>query len=357
MLNSNSVGLNDQDELRGFARTIAEIEWLLLVLVLVYLVAVNQEGESAIAIQLALFFLGAFILALHYAEFYKAERIVRLALETWVMIVFISWVTWYSGKVESPLINLYLLPIIASALILGKAMTAIAAAVVIGCYMVMAYDGTTDGMASASYWGKTFALIAPVVLVAYITTMLSADIRFAIAKIKQVSDTDELTGVYNMRAFSAILKRSFQQSIRHSHPLSIVMVDADNLKSINDTYGHKVGDKLLIHLIRKFSDELRQTDVLARYGGDEFTILLPETGPCGAMEVAERIRKSVEVSSFDVRDGLELSTTISIGIASYPEEGSNVEIIVEKADKALYRAKREGRNRVVAYEIERDAGN
>ena len=187
--------------------------------------------------------------------------------------------------------------------------------------------------------------------------MLSADIRFAIAKIKRVSDTDELTGVYNMRAFSAILKRSFQQSIRHTHPLSIVMIDADNLKPINDSHGHEAGDKLLKHLIRTFGEELRQTDVLARYGGDEFTILLPETGRTGAVEVAERIRKSVEDSRFDVRGGLDLRTTISLGIASYPEDGSNVEIIVEKADKALYRAKREGRNRIAGYDMKQDAGD
>lgn len=203
--------------------------------------------------------------------------------------------------------------------------------------------------------GVTFAQIAPVVLVAYITTMLSADIRFALAKIKRVSETDELTGVYNMRAFTAILKRSLQQSIRHTHPLSIIMVDADDLKSINDSFGHDAGDKLLKHLISKFADELRQSDVLARYGGDEFTILLPETGLSGATEVAERMRKSVELSRFDVRGKADLATTISIGIASFPEHGSNGDLIFEKADKALYRAKREGRNRIAIYELEKDA--
>jgi diguanylate cyclase (GGDEF)-like protein len=355
MLNSNDIGLTDEDDLRGFARTIAEIEWLLLILVLVYLIAVKQQAESQIAIHMALFFLGAFILTLHYVHFYKAAQSVRLALETWVMIVFITWVTWYSGKVDSPLINLYLLPIIASALILSKTMTTIATATVIASYMAMAHGSSKEGMASLSYWGVTFAQIAPVVLVAYITTMLSADIRFALAKIKRVSETDELTGVYNMRAFTAILKRSLQQSIRHTHPLSIIMVDADNLKSINDSFGHDAGDKLLKHLISKFTDELRQSDVLARYGGDEFTILLPETGLSGATEVAERMRKSVELSRFDVRGNLDLTTTISIGIASFPEHGSNGDLIVEKADKALYRAKREGRNRIANYELEKDA--
>jgi diguanylate cyclase (GGDEF)-like protein len=350
------LGLTDKDELKGFARTIAEIERLLLILVLVYLVAVEPQAESNIAIHMALFFLGAFILRLHYAHFYKAEQTVRLTLGTWVMIVFITWVTWYSGKIDSPLISLHLLPIIASALILGKAMTTIATVAVIVSYMAMAYATSKEGIASLSYWGVILTLIAPVVLVSYITTMLSADIRFALAKIKRVSETDELTGVYNMRAFTAILKRCVQQSIRHSHPLSIVMVDADNLKSVNDAYGHDAGDKLLKHLISKFIDELRQSDILARYGGDEFTVLLPETDLSGATEVAERMRKSVEDSRFRVRGNMDLTTTISHGIASHPEHGGNSDVIVEKADKALYRAKREGRNRIALYELEKDAG-
>ena len=269
MLNSNGIGLTDDDDLRGFARTIAEIEWLLLILVLVYLVAVKQQAESQIAIHMALFFLGAFLLALHYVHFYKAAQSLRLALETWVMIVFITWVTWYSGKIDSPLINLYLLPIIASALILSKTMTTIATATVIASYVAMAHGSSKEGMASLSYWGVTFAQIAPVVLVAYITTMLSADIRFALAKIKRVSETDELTGVYNMRAFAAILKRSLQQSIRHTHPLSIIMVDADKSKSINDAYGHEAGEKLLKQLSSKFTAEHGKRDACARKGGEE----------------------------------------------------------------------------------------
>jgi hypothetical protein len=99
------------------------------------------------------FFLGTFILALHYAHFYKAEQSVRLALETWVMIVLITWVSWCSGKVDSPLINLYLLPIIASALILGKTMTSIVTAAVIASYMATAYHTSSEGTASLSHWG------------------------------------------------------------------------------------------------------------------------------------------------------------------------------------------------------------
>ena len=355
MLKANAiVAASDQDELKGFGRTIAEIEWLLLVLVLVYLVAVGQEGEGGIAIYMALFFLGAFILALHYVHFYKKESLTKLAVETVVMIVFITWVTWYSGKIESPLLNLYLLPIIASALILGKVVTAIQTLVVILCYMAMAYDPGINRLDSLSYWAMIFALISPIVLVAYITTMLSADIRYAMAKIKRISDTDELTGAYNMRSFSAMLRRVFQQSVRHGHPLSIIMIDSDNLKTVNDTHGHDAGNRLLQHLIQKVSEQLRRSDIVARYGGDEFIILLPETERRGAMETAERIRKSFESSQFDFR-GKSLNVTVSLGLASYPEDGGNVDVIVDKADKALYRAKRRGRNQTATYEIEEDS--
>ena len=339
----------DQDELRGFGRTIAEIQWLLVVLVLVYLVAVDLDEESGVAIYSALGLLGAFVLTLHYIQFYKKETLTKLAIETVVMFAFITWVTWYSGKIDSPLLNLYLLPIIASSLILGKLITSILTGAVILCYVAMANDSGLSNPETLSYWVMLFALIAPIVLVAYITTMLSADIRYAMAKIKRISDTDELTGVYNMRSFSTILRRTFQQSVRHAHPLSIVMIDSDNLKAVNDTHGHNAGNKLLQHLVYKVSEELRRTDIVARYGGDEFIVLLPETGRQGAMETAERIRQAFEISRFEYR-GNSLGVTVSLGLASYPEDGANVDVIVDKADKALYRAKRLGRNQTALYE-------
>lgn len=355
MLTRTNLGLTiEQDELKGFARTIAEIEWLLLILVLLYLVAGGPVEDGRIAIHMALLFFGAFILALHYVNFYRQESRVKLAVETWVMIAFITWVTWYSGRIESPLLNLYLLPIIASSLILGKAITAVEVLVIALCYLALAYDPEFKSPATLVYWGEMLAVLSPVILVAYITTMLAADIRFAVDKIKQVSDTDDLTGLYNMRAFSGMLQRAFKQAVRHSHPLSLVMIDSDNLKLVNDNHGHESGNRLLQHLVRCVNDELRGSDVMARFGGDEFVVLLPETNRRGAQELAERIRRSVEVSRVDIRGGA-MNTTVSIGIASYPEDGGNLEVILDKADKAMYRAKQRGRNRVVAYAVEEEA--
>ena len=349
MLTRTNLGLTiEQDELKGFSRTIAEIEWLLLALVLVYLLAGAPQGEGSIALNMALFFFAAFILGLHYVQFYKDESRPKLMIETWVMVVFITWVVLYSGSIQSPLLNLYLLPVIASALILGKLVTALEVAAIIGCLMFFAYDPASKTLLSLRYWGEILAMSTPIILVAYITTMLSADIRYAVDKIKQVSDTDELTGLYNMRAFSTMLQRSFKQAVRYGHPLSVVMIDSDNLKQVNDAHGHEAGNRLLQHLVRCIREQLRGSDVMARFGGDEFILLLPETNNKGALEMSERIRKAVELSRFSVREG-DTNVTASLGIASYPEDGGNLDVILEKADKAMYRAKQKGRNRVVSY--------
>jgi diguanylate cyclase (GGDEF)-like protein len=342
------VGLaSEQDELKGFSRTIAEIEWLLLILVLIYLVAGAPPIMGQTAIHMALFFFGAFILGLHYVRFYKQETFAKLAVETWVMIVFVTWVVWFAGGVGSPLFNLYLLPIIASALILGKLMTAFETLAVGLCAVALSWGATRHAPDTLAYYGQLLAQLGPVILVAYITTMLSADIRFAVEKIKQVSDTDDLTGLYNMRAFSAIFHRTFRQAVRYSHPLSITMIDSDNLKAVNDKFGHDAGNRLLQHLVNRIREQLRGSDVMARYGGDEFVVLLVETGTAGAVEMGERIRRAVDTAPLDFGGHL-IKATVSVGIASYPRDAGDAATIMDKADRALYRAKQMGRNRVVA---------
>ena len=349
MLTRTNIGLTIvQDELKGFSRTIAEIEWLLLALVLVYLLAGGPPDEGKIAIHTALFFFTAFILGLHYVHFYKLENRLKLMFETWVMIVFITWVVWYTGQIDSPLLNLYLLPIIASALIFGKLPTAIKVGAIIACLMFFSYHPKSKTLLALPFWGELLVISAPMILVAYITTMLAADIRHAVDKLKQVSDTDDLTGTYNMRAFSSMLQRAFRQAVRYGHALSVVMIDSDNLKQINDAHGHESGNRLLQHVVRCIREQLRGSDVMARFGGDEFIVLLPETNNKGALEMAERIRKAVEISRFDVRSG-DTNITVSLGVASYPEDGGNLDVILDKADKAMYRAKQGGRNRVIAY--------
>ena len=192
-------------------------------------------------------------------------------------------------------------------------------------------------------------------LVAYITTMLSADIRVAYGRtyvhMKRLSETDDLTGVLNSRGFMQAAAQTFQQAERYALPFSIVMIDSDSLKSVNDMLGHEAGDRLLKLTVQCIQQELRkspvrQLDVIARYGGDEFLLLLPETPSSGAVGVAERIRKAIESSHPITSHGNAVAPTVSIGIAGYPEHGTDLESIMNKADQAMYASKAGGKNRV-----------
>jgi diguanylate cyclase (GGDEF)-like protein len=216
-------------------------------------------------------------------------------------------------------------------------------ALIAGCYVWLAYPLEAGDLMTLPYGAKLLAQIAPMLLVAYITSMLSADLRQAYSHVKHLSETDELTGVLNMRAFATIAERVAQQAGRYARPFSVLMIDSDSLKQVNDTLGHETGNRLLQQTVECIQGRLRQTDLVARYGGDEFVALLPET-PCnGAAGVAERIRKSVETIALASREH-KVSVTVSIGVACYPNHGVDFESVLEKADQAMYASKTAGKN-------------
>ncbi|MGA7949330.1 MAG: GGDEF domain-containing protein [Thiobacillaceae bacterium] len=336
------------EELRGFSRTLAEIEWLLLAVVLLYQRVLVTDQESSAAVSLATCFFAAFVLGFHYLNFYRKETRWKIALETWFMIVFITWVLTYTGRLESPLINLYLLVIIASALALGKSATFLEILLITACYLWLGYPERNRMLTLSSYTSVFAAQLAPVVLVAYVTTMLSADIRRALTQIRSLSETDELTGIYNRRAFTTISEQVFKQALRYARPLSVLMIDSDSLKTVNDAYGHDAGNRLLKLTVQCIQSQLRDADFVVRYGGDEFVVLLPET-PCGgAVHVANRIRHGVESTPLATK-GKKVRTSVSIGIASFPDHGDNLDDVLKIADEAMYMSKTDGRNRVTVY--------
>jgi diguanylate cyclase (GGDEF)-like protein len=335
----------EQEELRGISRTVAEIEWLLLILVLVYLAFGWPQPDTEPALSMAMFFYAAFVMSFRYANFYKDESRGKIAIETVAMSVFITWVLWITGGLASPLLNAYLLVVITSALTLGKAMTLAEVGLIGLCCLFLDWQVGGKDMVRLAYWGGFLAQLTPIVLVAYITTMFSADIRYGLHRAKLLSETDELTGIYNMRGFAVIATRLFAQAQRYDRPASVLMVDSDNLKQVNDTHGHEAGNRLLRHVVKAMQAQLRFTDVAARYGGDEFVVMLPDTPMRGALEVAERMRRAIEEAPFATHDS-RVPCTVSIGAATFPEHGRTLDALLVRADRALYRAKSSGRNRV-----------
>jgi len=164
--------------------------------------------------------------------------------------------------------------------------------------------------------------------------------------LEKLSITDDLTGLDNRRHFDELFGTETRRATRYYHPLSVIMLDIDHFKEVNDTHGHQAGDKVLKRLGDILGQYLRETDIVARYGGEEFVMVLPETTPEIAERIASRLRESIEAESFPLGDGAEIKITVSMGVVSRRGQ-LEADALVAAADEALYEAKRTGRNRVV----------
>ena len=170
------------------------------------------------------------------------------------------------------------------------------------------------------------------------------------SRAKERAFIDDVTEVYNARYLLSAAENEIRRAARYGNPLSIVFLDLDRFKLVNDNHGHLIGSKTLRNLSLLLLECIRQVDTLARYGGDEFTILMADTGHEAAMAVAERIRRTVETHLFECGASSPLRLTLSAGVASFPCHGRTHETLLDAADKAMYRAKSLGRNRICSAE-------
>jgi len=177
------------------------------------------------------------------------------------------------------------------------------------------------------------------------TFRLSWDLQQAHQLAHRMARTDELTGLNNRRAFTEQCERALEQARRYARPLALVMFDIDHFKTINDTHGHAAGDRVLQDLAGAILRTLREVDVAGRLGGEEFAVLLPETGGAEAVALAERLRKVVAGLKVS-HQGHEIACTCSFGVAVRMEDDAVLDTLLSRADEALYRAKRQGRDRI-----------
>lgn len=167
-------------------------------------------------------------------------------------------------------------------------------------------------------------------------------------ELRLLATTDSLTGAMSRRAFLAEARRDVARAERERDELSCILIDLDHFKSINDTYGHGVGDLVLQRVVAKVKSELRPSDYIGRLGGEEFAVMLPGASQDLALDVAERIRSAVAAMAIQVSAG-EIGVTVSVGLATRTPAEKSIELLLENADAALYEAKSGGRNRTVCY--------
>lgn len=167
------------------------------------------------------------------------------------------------------------------------------------------------------------------------------------AQLQQLATRDSLTGLFNRREFQRALTEECERSLRFSHPFSLVMLDIDHFKKLNDTYGHPAGDEVLKHVASLLAGQVRAVDRVARYGGEEFALLMVETDREAARDAMERLCALLaEVPCVIASSGLTLPVTLSVGVAALPRDADGPESLLAAADAALYSAKRAGRNRI-----------
>jgi two-component system, cell cycle response regulator len=184
--------------------------------------------------------------------------------------------------------------------------------------------------------------------------MIERSLRYALKlgetldALHRLATRDELTGLLNRREFDRILQEERERALRFGHSFALVMIDIDHFKVINDTHGHPVGDEVLQEVARRLSLQVRNVDRVARFGGEEFALIVMQTETADALELARRIGAALAAEPVAIPDGSRLNLTVSLGVASLPANATTALELIAAADKALYAAKQRGRNRAVA---------
>jgi diguanylate cyclase (GGDEF)-like protein len=177
---------------------------------------------------------------------------------------------------------------------------------------------------------------------------LALDTTLHLRRTEELSVTDDLTSLYNTRYLNQVLRRESKRASRSGRPLSLLFLDLDGFKSVNDRHGHQCGSRALVEAAAVIRACARETDVVARFGGDEFAVVLPETGSDGAVQVAERVRERISKHAFlHLSDGLDIRLTASVGVATLPDVAATAEHLIKAADAAMYRVKDRGKNGIL----------
>jgi diguanylate cyclase (GGDEF)-like protein len=186
------------------------------------------------------------------------------------------------------------------------------------------------------------------------TAIATNMLRDALDTLGEMSNRDGLTGIYNRRYLENRLKSEFDRARRHGGTFSMILFDLDFFKKVNDTYGHLAGDKVLVEVARRMSDQLRSSDIVGRYGGEEFALILPETQIEGARTFGDRLREMIELEPV-IYDNTTIPITVSMGATEYSAELASYDKLILQSDVALYASKAGGRNRLTCYSPELEA--
>jgi diguanylate cyclase (GGDEF)-like protein len=325
-----------RDEHAGMLRSLTRVDWLVLLVAGLYALVLPGALSSPRWLYAAIAGYALFVIAFRWRGFPVQATGARIALGAAAMVAFITIVATLTGGSASPMVNLYLLPIVLVAMTLGaRGAIIIFAGVALAWLSVMVGEGPLP--AAPTLLARLFGELGPYALVAYLTQALAGTITSARRRIEEMAERDGLTGMLNLRTFRAMLNREHELRARAGRGgYGILLVDMDDLKQLNDEHGHQAGNRAITSVAGAIQRAIRTTDMGARYGGDEFIVFLPEATAEVAEAVAQRIRNHVYRSLFPVGERLQ-RMTVSVGAATYPRDGAQYDDIVAAADRRRHR--------------------
>ena len=332
---------------RQVARVVALL-FLAAVAVVVALTRAWPEQESAIFTLLA----GGVLLVVLFMDMIPASAFgrYRRPLEGIGAIVFLGLLMAFSGGAASPfLVGFYLVTAGTALSAEGRAPLAVALFGAVTIAVVGLLDAAFGGPIEPDALAWIGINAVSLILLADIATAAARSQRHARDEALRASRFDALTGLYNRSFFFTTMEQEIRRSDRMGRGFTMLMLDLDDLKPVNDTFGHQWGDRLLKAIADTIRRTIRFTDAAARYGGDEFVILLPETDATGGYVVGEKLRRDIYALTLHAADR-NVRSSVSIGIVAYPDDGNTIEQLVAAADVAMYEAKRRGKNRIVGYQ-------
>jgi diguanylate cyclase (GGDEF)-like protein len=322
-------------------RIIRIVSWAFLMAVAVFAAASGLWAGSLAAIVILVAVTGEALLILQDVVPRTPLRALRGPLQGVLALVFAGALVYLTGGFESPFT--FTFPLIVGA---GALLVAPRIALILAILATAAYLAAGLAVNQAPTTGPLVQMLVNLTglyLLAYIGASVGREQRRARDAAIRMSTVDSLTGLYNRSFFFSALEREIARGDRSGRAFCLVMLDLDDLKSVNDRFGHVAGDQVLRSVSDTMKGGVRKIDVAARYGGDEFVALLPETDPTGGWVLAEKIRLTVAEQGMP---GIDPSPTVSVGVVSYPADGRSADALLVSADRAMYASKRGGKNRV-----------
>lgn len=276
-------------------------------------------------------------------DFFSPQSPAAVQLFCLALLSLIAWIDRLTG--DYSLIIFYLIPVSLVAWFVGKRNG------LIFCFLAVAVHTSVNGELSnftfgrpmLQYWNDLIELFFLLIM-----SLLFSALRKNLDNEKKLSSRDPLTNALNRRSFFELAEYELKRSNRYGLPFTVAYIDLDNFKEVNDRFGHEVGDKLLVSVVNSFESSIRSTDIISRFGGDEFVILLPETNGEAAVMLLNRIHDQLD----DVMRQNKWPVSISIGAASYSRAPASADEAIHKADELMYQVKKSGKNRLLHQDIE-----